>query len=366
MEQLRILLSQNAALSLAIGGLVLGLIFGAIVFRTNFCAMGGVSDMMSFGDKRRFRAWLLAGATALIGAQAIAALGVVDLSMSMYLSPSLNWIGNLLGGVVFGFGMVLTGGCTSKNMVRAGGGDLRSVVVLMVTGVFAYITIGGVLGPLRAQLQSATAISLEGGPGAQSVSAMLAGTFGMTPASGTMLATVVLAGALLVYCFSSAAFRTSGVHILSGVGVGLCVVGGWALTGLAYDDFAVQPVDPISLTFVRPSGDTLEWLQRYTAIPVPGFGVASVFGTILGAFLVAVTTGNFRFTGFADPKDTRRNLAGAAMMGVGGVVALGCTIGQAVTGLSTLALGSILTFVAIVVGGMVGVKYLERLLLSEA
>lgn len=366
MEQLKILLSENAAVSLAFGGLVIGLIFGAIVFRTNFCAMGSISDMVSFGDKRRFRAWLLAAAIALIGAQAAAALGLVDLSMSMYLAPGLNWLGSLLGGFVFGFGMVLAGGCTSRNMVRAGGGDLRSVAVLIVVGIFAYMTIGGVLGPLRVKMQAATVITLEGGANAQSVGAMFAGALGVDLPTGTMMATAVLAGAVLVYCFSSAAFRTSGSHVFSGIGVGLCVVAGWVLTGLAYDEFAADPVTPSSLTFVRPAGDALDWLQRYTAIPVPSFAVASVFGTILGAFLVAVATGGFRFAGFADPGDTRRNLAGAALMGTGGVVALGCTIGQAVTGFSTLALGSILTFAAIVLGGIAGVKYLERLLMREA
>jgi len=364
MEQLRTLLSENAAVSLAVGGLVIGFIFGAIVFRTNFCAMGSISDVMSFGDKRRFRAWLLAAATALIGAQSIAALGVVDLSMSMYLGPSLNWSGNLLGGLIFGFGMVLAGGCVTRNLVRAGSGDLRSVVVLIVIGLFAYIASSGLLGPWRAALQSATAIPLQGGPDAQSLGAMLAGALGMGSASGALLATVLVGGGLLIYCFSSRDFRVSGMHVFSGIGMGLCVVAGWALTGLAHDEFAATVRNPQSLYFVRPAGDTLEWLQRYTANPMPGFGVSLVFGTILGASAVAIATGKFHLNGFANPADTHRNLAGAALMGVGGVVALGCTIGQGVTGVSTLALGSFLTFAAIVLGGVAGVKYLEHLLLK--
>jgi uncharacterized membrane protein YedE/YeeE len=138
------------------------------------------------------------------------------------------------------------------------------------------------------------------------------------------------------------------------------------LTGLAFDDLADRPTAPISLTYVRPTGDAIEWLQRYTAGPMPGFGVATVFGAILGAFATAKAMGRFRLSTFSDTGDTLRNLIGAAMMGIGGVMALGCTVGQGITGVSTLALGSFVTFAAIVVGAVVGLKALERWLMSEA
>jgi hypothetical protein len=152
------------------------------------------------------------------------------------------------------------------------------------------------------------------------------------------------------------------VHIISGIGVGLVVIGGWALTGLAYDEFATRPTAPISLTYVRPAGDALEWLQRFTAVPVPGFGTATVFGALLGACAAALAMRRFRVSTFADTGDTLRNLLGAALMGVGGVMALGCTVGQAITGVSTLALGSFLAFAAIVAGGVYGLRVLERVI----
>jgi hypothetical protein len=142
--------------------------------------------------------------------------------------------------------------------------------------------------------------------------------------------------------------------------VGLLVVAGWALSGLAYDEMAARPAAPVSLTYIRPVGDTLQWLSLYTATPMPGFGVASVLGALLGAFAAALAMGRFRLATFADAGDTVRNLLGAALMGVGGVMALGCTVGQAVTGVATLALGSLVTFVAIVAGGFVGLRLLER------
>ena len=155
-------------------------------------------------------------------------------------------------------------------------------------------------------------------------------------------------------------FRKSPVHILSGVAVGLIVAAGWAITGMAYDEMATRPVPPISLTYVRPMGDTLQWLALYTASPVPGFGVMSGFGGLLGAFTAAFAVGRFHLVTFSDPADTLRNLLGATLMGVGGVMAMGCTIGQAVTGVSTLALGSFVSFGAIVAGGFWGLKLLER------
>ena len=150
-----------------------------------------------------------------------------------------------------------------------------------------------------------------------------------------------------------------------GIGIGLCAVAGWALTGLAFDEMSDRPTQPISLTYVRPTADAIEWLERYTAARLPGFGVATVFGAILGAFLVAVAKGRYRVTGFADTSDMLRSLMGAMLMGVGGVMALGCTIGQGITGVSTLALGSFLTFAAIVTGGVAGVKALERWLMAQ-
>lgn len=362
LDGLREAVSGHAAAALAIGGLLIGALFGAIVYRTNYCAMGSLSDIHNFGDYRRFRAWLLAAATALVGTQLLALGGVVDLGRSMYLAPTLNWLGHILGGGVFGFGMVFAGGCPSRNLARAGGGDLRSLISLMVLGLFAYITIGGILAPARAALEQVTALS--GLTMSPSAGAMLAAAVGQAPARGNLTMTLLLAAAVAGYCFRDKHFRASNVHVLSGIGVGLTVVAGWALTGLAFDEMATRPLPPTSLTYVRPAGDALEWLGRFTAGPVPGFGVASVFGALLGAFLTALAMGRFRFATFSDGSDTLRNLGGAALMGIGGVLALGCTVGQAITGVSTLALGSFLTFASIVAGGFWGLRVLERQIMA--
>ncbi len=354
----------NGPFWLAIGGLVIGFVFGALVFRTNFCTMGSVSDIVNLGDWRRFRAWVLAGVTALAGAQTLHWLGVVDLTKSMYLAASFNWFGYVVGGLIFGFGMVFAGGCPSRNLSRAGAGDLRSLLTLMIVGIFAYMTIGGLIGPVRAAIEQATSFSLP--TATQGIGDLVDRALALSAGFGRIFASWVIVLAGLAYCFKDAEFRSSPAHVWSGIGVGLCVIAGWALTGLAFDDMADRPTQPISLTYVRPSGDTLEWLQRYTAAPIPGFGVATVFGALLGAFAAAKSMGRFRILTFSDTGDTVRTLLGAMMMGVGGVMALGCTVGQGITGVSTLALGSFITFGAIVGGAVVGLKALERWLMSEA
>jgi uncharacterized protein len=357
-EALREAAAQHGAVWLAVGGLAIGCLFGAVVFATNFCAMGSLSDIHNFGDWRRFRAWLLAGATALVGAQFLQAGGIVALDKSMYLAgPSLNWAGHILGGSMFGFGMVFTGGCPSRNLARAGSGDLRSLLTLVVLGLFAYMALGGIFAPVRSALEQATSVPLE----TRSVGDVVSRVAGLTATTGNLIAMALLSAGVVVYCFGSARFRASPVHVASGFAVGLIVVAGWALTGLAHDDMATRPMPPVSLTYVRPSGDALQWLMLYTAAPMPGFGVASLFGALMGACGVALAMGRFRISSFSDTGDTLRNLLGAALMGIGGVMALGCTVGQGITGISTLALGSFLTFAAIVAGGFYGLRVLERI-----
>lgn len=356
--------SSNAGLVLGIGGLAIGFFFGAIISRTNYCAMGALADIHNFGDTKRFRAWMLAAAVALIGTQVLAGAGVVDVSKSMYASGTLNWLGHVVGGLVFGVGMVFAGGCPSRNLARAGGGDLRALITLVVLGLFAYMTIGGVFAPVRATLEGLTSLALSAPT--QRAGDVLAGILAIDAGRATAALTAVLALAAFAYVFASPSFRGSPIHIASGLGVGACVVAGWAITGLAYDDLAARPIQPISLTFVRPAGDSLEWLQRYTASPVPGFGVASLFGALLGAFAVSLARGHFRLSTFTDAGDTLRHLGGAILMGIGGVMALGCTVGQSLTGVSTLSIGSFLASAAIIIGGRYGLVALEKRILAGA
>lgn len=367
MTALAELIQSDPATWLAVGGGVIGFLFGYVVYRTNFCTMGSISDFMSFGDWRRFRSWVLAAAVALAGTQFLALSGTIPLRATMYLGTGFNWFGHVVGGLMFGYGMVYAGGCASKNLARLGGGDMRALVTLMVMGIFAYMTIGGILGPIRAGIEQATSVSLQAiGASSQGVGDLLGAVINTSAYTGSLMVTALVSLAAFFYCFKDQSFRTSPSHVIAGLAIGVLVVLGWALTGLGFDEMADRPVAPISLTYVRPTADTIEWLQRYTAIPMPGFGVTTVLGAIFGSFVAAVSMRRFAFATFSSPSETRRTLFGAALMGIGGVMALGCTVGQAITGVSTLALGSFITFAAIVAGGMVGMKRLENALMNEA
>jgi uncharacterized membrane protein YedE/YeeE len=346
-------------LQVALAGFVLGLAFGAVAQRTNFCAMGAVSDAVLMGSYNRLRAWVLAIAVAMLASQGLQLWGVVDLGKSIYLTPNLGWAGAVLGGLLFGFGMTLAGGCGNKTLVRLGGGSLKSLVVFLFLGISAYATLRGLLGPARQTLETATALNLaKSGLAQQGIPDLLAALTGASLPAARFLAALAVAGAFLVYCFKDRAFRASPRDMAAGVLIGLLIPMGWLATGvLGRDDFDPAPL--ASFTFVAPMGDMLQYLMTFTGAKI-NFGVAAGLGVILGAFLAARLSGAFRLESFADAPDMLRHIAGGVMMGVGGVLALGCTIGQGITGMSTLALGSALAWLAILAGGYLGIKYLEE------
>lgn len=363
MEDLANWLRETGPSALAWSGLLLGIVFGFTVQRSNFCSMGSLSDIHNFGDYRRFRVWMLVIAVAITATWALGSAGYFDIARSMYLPATLPLGGAVVGGLMFGFGMVFGGGCATRNLVRFGAGDMRSLVVLIVMGLFAYMSIGGILGPWRVALLDPLSVDLAAmGAQTQGIGDLLAAVTGLEASTAATIAAAAIVLALLAYCFASAPFRASPGSIVTGILLGLMIAVGWLLTGLAYDELAAEPIALQSLTFVRPSGDTLDWLMRYTAAPVPDFGVSSALGVVVGALIGALVSRRFSLAGFADRADLVRNLGGAALMGIGGVLALGCTIGQGMTGVSTLALGSFAALVSIIVGGFVGLRAFERML----
>ena len=322
----------SARTAVASAAFVAGLVFGAVVQRTHFCTMGAIADLTLFGDGRRMRAWLLAIAVGLLGSQALAAAGIVDLSDTFYRASDILWLGALAGGLMFGFGMTLTGGCVSRNLVRLGAGNLKSLVVLLVTSVTAYITMNGFLSLARVRLEDVGGMTSDD----QGLAALL----GLDGRAAFAVA-LVIAVAIAAYCFKDRKFRASGKDVTAGLVLGALIPIGWLITGLlGADEFEPEPL--ASFTFVAPVARSLIYLMTYPAAPI-SFGIAAVGGVIVGGFLAARLGGDFRLEGFSGQDDLVRHLIGAAMMGVGGVLGLGCTIGQGMTGLSTLALGSVLT-----------------------
>ncbi|HUQ25373.1 MAG TPA: YeeE/YedE family protein [Burkholderiales bacterium] len=340
------------------GAFVLAFIFGAIGNRTHFCTMGAVSDWVNMGDLSRMRMWLLAIAVALLGSSALALAGVIDLSKSIYPGPSFTWLSYIVGGFLFGVGMTLGSGCGSKTLIRIGAGNLKSVIVYVFLGIAAYMTLKGILGAFRVDVLEKAAVTL---PQGQDLPALL----GVNRA----ILAALIGGALIVFVYWSREFRSSFDYTLGGVVTGLVVVGGWYVSGhlghVAEDPQTLQEAfvrtntgRMESFSFVSPLAYTLEYLMFWTdKSRVITYGIASAAGVIAGSAAYALATRTFRWEGFRDAEDTANHIVGGMLMGFGGITALGCTIGQGITGFSTLALGSIMTFVAIVAGSAATMKY---------
>ena len=352
---------------------VVAIVMGAVTSKTNFCAMGAVSDWLNIGDTGRMRAWVFSMAIALAGVIALEALGMVNLSgetFPPYRTANFAWIRYLLGGLMFGIGMTLASGCGNRTLVRIGGGNLKSLVVLAIFATCAYLMLWTPLYE-KAFLPwvAATTVNLQAhGVANQELGTVLAGMFGMgrSQALNFTVAVAVAAG-MVIFCFRSADFRNERDHIFGGAVVGLAIVFGWWLTGGSigreWREFAdmasVVPsrVQVQSYTFVAPMGDTLRYLFDPSNFSLVNFGVAAVAGVILGSSLWAILAGQFRIEWFASWSDFGNHAVGAVLMGIGGVLSMGCTFGQAITGISTLAIGSILTFLAIVIGAAGTMKY---------
>jgi uncharacterized membrane protein YedE/YeeE len=343
----------------AVAGAVIGTVLGFVMQRTNFCTMGALSDINAFGDWRRFRSWVLAMAVAIMATQTLAYFDYVDMSRAIYTTKNFAWLAFAVGGFIFGIGMVFGSGCGAKSLLRLGGGDLKGLVVVLIIGLVGYMTLRGILAPARIALNGWGTLDMETlGLANTGFDTILAAATSLEAKTAIAVAAVIAALALLIYCFSSASFRKSPNHIFAGVVVGLAVAAAWWATGtLGFDDF--EPAPLFSLNFVSPTGNTLQYLMTFTGASI-SFSIATVFGMVLGAFLGSLSNKSFAIGGFADRNDLIRHLLGGTLMGFGAVTSLGCTVGQGIGGISTLALGSIVALVAIIAGGFVGFKMMER------
>ena len=339
--------------------------FGAVAQRTRFCTMGAVADLVNFGDSTRMRQWLLAIAVAIVGTQWLAGTGRIDMGASFHTGPQVLFGSSLLGGVLFGFGMVLAGGCSSRTLVRIGAGSLKSLVVFVVLGVAAYISLRGALAVLRVGSIEPLHIALAG---RQDLPALLARATGASLATVHLAAGLAIGGLLAAIALASREFRTM-QNVLTGLAIGGIVVGVWYVSGhLGHVDEHPRTLEEAfigtysgrmeSLTYIAPIAHTLDWLMFYSdRSNVLTLGVAAVFGITIGSAAVALATGEFRWEGFRDTEDTANHIVGAVLMGFGGVTALGCTVGQGLTGASTLSLGSLLAVPSIVAGAVAALKY---------
>jgi len=357
-------------------------VMGAVANKTNFCTMGAVSDWINMGDKGRLRAWLLAIAVAMGGVLVLEAMGKINLSGTTfppYRTANFAWLRYLLGGVMFGIGMTLASGCGNKTLVRIGGGNLKSLVVLVIASTMAYLMLwSDFYGIVFDSWMAPLTVNLGGADiKAQTLDGILGGVMGIenTASLHAMIGGGIVL-VLLLYTFSAADFRSNRDNILGGAVVGLAVIAGWYLTGgqwgsewKEWAEMADTPpsrVEVQSFTFISPMGDSVRYLMDPANFWLINFGIAALAGVIAGSLVYSLARRSFRIEWFANAGDFANHALGAVLMGVGGVLAMGCTIGQAITGVSTLAVGSILTFAAIVAGATATMKFQFWRMMREA
>ena len=334
--------------------------FGAIAQRTHFCTMGAISDIYNMGSWVRMRMWGMAVGVAMIGFYAMAWLGWIAPFETIYSSGRVLWLSALLGGAMFGFGMVLASGCGSKTLVRVGGGSLKALVVLCVLAIAAYATLRGVAAVVRVAWLDTVALTL---PVGQDLPSLLALATGASTGLSALLLGLGLGAALVGFVLARPEGRSVEV-LVAGLGIGAVIVGVWWVSG-RLGHLAEHPVTLESvflatntLTFVAPIAYAVDWLILFSdAGKVLTIGIVSVFGVIAGSAAVALAGRRFRWEGFAGTEDTANHLVGAVLMGVGGVTAMGCTVGQGLSGLSTLALGSFIAMAGILAGAVLALRW---------
>jgi uncharacterized protein len=343
----------------------LAVLFGAIAQRTHFCTMGAVADVVTMGDWARMRMWVLAIGVAMIGFNTMAALGWLDVGKSLYGGPRVLWLSALVGGTMFGFGMVLASGCGSKTLVRIGGGNLKSLVVFVVLGVAAFATLKGITAVARVASVDTVSLTLADG---QDLPSLLAAPIGWPKAKLAAVLGLAIGGASIAWSLARTEGRTAD-NLLAGLGIGAIIAGVWWVSGrlgfVAEDPNTLQEAFVAtnsrrmeSFSFVAPVAYTLDWLMFFSdQAKRLTIGIVSVVGVVVGSAAYALITKRFRWEGFRDAQDTANHLAGAALMGVGGVTALGCTIGQGVSGVSTLSVGSFIALAAIIGGAVAALRY---------
>jgi uncharacterized membrane protein YedE/YeeE len=348
---------------------ITAVVMGAVVNKTNFCTMGAVSDWVNIGDKGRLRAWILAMAVATAGLVFMEGTGIFtypdDPSQVFppYRTTGFAWLRYIVGGFLFGIGMTLGSGCGNKTLIRVGGGNLKSVVVLIVGAIAAYIMLHtDFFGLYMLPWVSATTIDLaKYGIKGQDIGSLVGAPMLLKLFIGEGIAV-----AMLWFVFKSSDFRSSFDNILAGIVVGLAIIIGWYITGGSMGKswmeeamFAELPPTRVavqSYTFISPMGDTARYVMNPTHSEFVNFGVMALTGVIVGSFLYAIISKSFRVEWFANGKDAVNHIVGGALMGFGGVLAMGCTIGQGITGVSTLALGSYLALISIIFGSALTMK----------
>ena len=347
--------------------LLITTVLGAIMQKTSFCTLGAVSDGILMEDWSRMRQWCLAIGIAILGVALMSHLEWIDVSKSFYTGNRVLYLSTVIGSTLFGIGMVLASGCGSKTLVRIGGGNLKSIVVFIVLGLVAYMTMRGFLGMMKANTIDKVSLSLSTN---QDLPSILSASFGIAKENLRSILALIIGGVFIGFALLKKSFWSS-ENLLAGIGVGVAITAIWWVSGhyahLTEDPNTLQEAFLVtnsgrmeSLSFVAPYAFALDWMM-FTSdkSKILTIGIVAVIGMIMGSAISSILSKNFRWESFRGVEDTANHLVGAALMGFGGVTAVGCTIGQGLSGLSTLALNSFIAFPGFILGAYIGLQYLQ-------
>lgn len=364
----------------------LAIIFGAIASKANFCTLGAVSDWINIGDLNRMRCWMLAIATAVLGVGLLEYLNLLDMSLTVnnetsnppYRVANFVWLRYLLGGLMFGVGMTLGSGCGNKNLLRLGEGSMKALLVLVIVGIAAWFmlfTNFSYFGFLQWMTPLGINFS-QHGIASQDLAAVLFGLADVEWGNGHRLVIALLVALPLAFwALRSSDFRRNLELLTAGLIIGLLIVIAWWVTAgprgqALLDELAFMDQRPFfagaqSFTFIGPTGHAAQYLKEGFSSIYLTFGLATLAGVVAGSFVYNLAFRKVRIEWFVTWSDFFRHVTGGLLMGIGGVLAMGCTVGQGITGMSTLALGSFLTLVSIITGSVATMKYEYYLMMRE-
>ena len=371
---------------LLIWGFVLAVALGAIANKTNFCTMGAVSDWVNMGDLNRLRAWILAMAVAILGVGGLEYLGLIDMSLTVsndtsnppYRTTNFVWLRHLVGGLLFGVGMTLASGCGNKTLVRLGEGNMKSVIVLIVMALAASLMLFTSFDYL-VFLQWMTPLSIDfanHGVTGQDLGSVFTGLLNLDSSPALLLVPALVIGiAMMFWVLKDAHFRGDRDLVFAGLAIGLLVVTVWYLTAGATGQLLLEELEFMderpyaagaqSFSFIAPGAHIVQYIYQGFAWSYLSFATVVVLGVISGSLLYTLAFRKIRIEWFVSWKDFRSHVGGAVLMGVGGVLGMGCTIGQGISGMATLALGSFFTVIAIVIGSAATMKYQYYRIMNE-
>jgi len=340
-------------------------LLGFLAQRSHFCTMGAIADVFLMGDWGRAYQWMIASSFTMLGFGVLCVSQQIDPTQTLYYSSKWSWASSIVGGGLFGYGMVLCSGCGLKSLVRAGAGNLKSLIVLIVMGIFAFMTIKGIFAVLRVRTLDQLFVTIPNGANWSNV-------LGFNSSTEWGWATIVISTLLLgiVLVFKNARQVST---LFTGLGVGSLFVVVWWVCG--YFGHVLESPDTLesvfvgsksgrieAFSFVGPVAYFLNWLEFYSdQSNTLSTGVVSVMGVFTGSLTSAVLGSTFKWEGFTQKDDLIYHLLGAALMGIGGVLALGCSIGQGISGISTLSINATTAVLGIILGAWMALEQRSKL-----